>query len=637
MSLNLLPKEAFVSALSAIADRPTARPVAFLVGSALSMYRANKGDPPIGVPDVDGMIDVARDLTREQNPQIAAQFEKEVASMAGAGRYQKTMDWVQAWLGQDRVNDLIERATLKACRRASDSPPQKYDPSEWNLTPGARGLARFVSGPCERYHGPILTTNFDPLLELALKEVSGEWPRRFVRAADGAIDMAEFMTEVRSVIYLHGYWRGSNTLHTPTQLRAERPLLKQSLQGLLSTHTLVVMGYGGWDDAFTAAFTDLLQFPVAKYDVLWCFYSADAAKVGSEYAALLSKVRPAIDKGYFRTYGGINCHTIFDELAPPQTTKQEQSPVPAPSAHAANTTVRIPGFELLDDDALKAKKALSRLELLQYFDGATPNVRHALSPSVPRRACVAKIVADLERARRILKPSSLTVIRGAGGEGKSTALWQVAADVVGKKGWSVLVRPEPTIWRADRVGALEKATAWLIVLDDAEDSVEVLYTAGPLLKSRRQGVHFLVAARDTDWSAAGGDAKNWNTAFATFEQYALGALSEPEADAVVGAWEALGPKCLGDLNKLPDRAARVRQFLELMRHEDGADGSFFGGLLAARLADAELRKRLSVLLERLKSPNCAVGTRDKTLFHALVYVAACHRKPHDDRGNPTGI
>ena len=60
------------------------------------------------------------------------------------------------------------------------------------------------------------------------------------------LDMAQ------KIVHLHGYWRGSDTLHTPAQLTTRRRRLTASLQRLLTRHSVVVISCGGWDPSLTA-------------------------------------------------------------------------------------------------------------------------------------------------------------------------------------------------------------------------------------------------------------------------------------------------------------------------------------------------------------------------------------------------
>jgi tetratricopeptide (TPR) repeat protein len=112
------------------------------------------------------------------------------------------------------------------------------------------------------------------------------------------------------IIHLHGYWYGSDTLHTPRQLNQERPRLKASLSSLAKSRVLVVVGYGGWDDIFTNALMEVVLDDNAFPEIIWTFNSSTPTP--SE--GLLQKLAPGMDRGRVSLYAGIDCHAFFPKL-----------------------------------------------------------------------------------------------------------------------------------------------------------------------------------------------------------------------------------------------------------------------------------------------------------------------------------
>jgi hypothetical protein len=307
--MTIYPREALISALK-VANKP----VAYLVGSPFSCAPDGKG-----VPNISQMLDLVREVVEEEQPLEIANFEKEIAGKTGDQAYQLAMGWLQAYVNQDAVNTVVRRAVLQSCLDISavgdpGNPSTDGDPVHWYFPPGTKSLATLVSSSNLSYQGPILTTNFDPLLSVAIR-AAGKRPNRRVLDADGSLPRdIENEADERSVLHLHGYWRSSDTLHTPTQLKSTRPKLKASLQRLLRKHLLVVVAYGGWDDVFTNALADLLHDDQAELDVLWCFHEMDSEVILGKNKQLLESVAPAIARGRFRGYRGIDCHTIFSDL-----------------------------------------------------------------------------------------------------------------------------------------------------------------------------------------------------------------------------------------------------------------------------------------------------------------------------------
>jgi len=308
--VQLSQKDALLSAISS-----ARKPIAYLVGSPLSTD--TKGN---GVPDIVSILDIVRGVVKEYAPLAATSYEDTVAGKTGPSAYQSAMDWLQSYVHQDAVNTVIRRAVLKACTCPSsvgdpNDPTTDGDPGDWLLPAGTRALASVVCGPDTKYSGPILTPNFDPLLSLAIRG-NGRRPSLRVLDIDGSLPRdIEEDDDARTIIHLHGYWRGADTLHTPAQLQSPRPKLKASLQRLLRSHLLIVIAYGGWDDVFTNALTELLHDNQTEVDVLWGFFETNPAFIQAQYKNLLENVSPAIARGRFRYYGGIDCHSIFSDLA----------------------------------------------------------------------------------------------------------------------------------------------------------------------------------------------------------------------------------------------------------------------------------------------------------------------------------
>lgn len=90
MTIDLHDRAALIDAITVGADKP----VAFLVGSPLSW------DVNGGVPGVDAMLDIAKQLVRTKLPNRAADFEAKIATAAGADAYQAAMKWIHGSLLQ---------------------------------------------------------------------------------------------------------------------------------------------------------------------------------------------------------------------------------------------------------------------------------------------------------------------------------------------------------------------------------------------------------------------------------------------------------------------------------------------------------------------------------------------------------
>lgn len=521
-------------------------------------------------------------------------------------------------MGQDTINDVIKAAVLKARKTpAPDLTSGDGHYTDWLIPEGTANLGELVAKESEQFIGPILTTNFDPLLSMAVQRFGGQ-TGRYVLTGDGTIS-GPAVDGICTVIHLHGFWRDSDTLHTQAQLTNFRPRLSKSLQRVLQGRTLIVAAYGGWDDVFTRALVDLMNDEQAPLDVIWCFREDDADRVKERYGNLLDTVKPAIIMNRFRAFGGIDCHSIFGEILAEMRSED-------PATATASIASPLAGWELIDAAYLGALNPLRPEEVVRYFDGATPSWQHATCADIPHRTVAGEIAKRLAEIKNSKSSCSLQLILAAGGEGKSTLLYQAAATAVQSGDWNVLWRPAPRLHLpSEHVSALDPSKDWLIVADDAENLVDDLSEAARLLHTAGLShVHYLLAARDTDWHYANGNQKPWNTWLKRHSDVLLRELIPGDAAILVGAWQKYGTDGLRELAFLPDSDKQISTLLDAIRGTSAlnTDGSFFGGLLAIRFGPDGLRDHVVSVLSRLRERQ--IKNSDHTLFDAIVYVAACH-------------
>ena len=289
------------------------------------------------------------------------------------------------------------------------------------------------------------------------------------------------------------------------------------------------------------------------------------------------------------------------------------------------TALPFPDWEHFDQAKIEQLEPLTPGEVLRYFDGAIPTWRHAVCNGIPRRHQVAALVDAMEQARTARRGCSLRLIRAAGGEGKSTLLLQAAADLVRKGSWTALWRPDPDLGlSAADLRDLDPGRTWLIVADDAENLVSALDDAADVLgKAGRAHVHFLLAARDTDWIAAQGKTTTLANRLDVRDDIRLQGINSQDAKAIVAAWERQGDDRLRALAQVT-RKKRTERLFKAVRNagKEADDGSLFGALLNVRFSQAGLRAHLAGLMERLNG--IPIEEAPSSLLDALVPVAACH-------------
>jgi hypothetical protein len=405
----------------ALLDRlaTAAREVVFLVGAPLTAP-AGASDP--GVPGVGAMVERIRALFQDRGRALSRLDE---ALKADPNRYQAAFRHVLHFRGPDAANGIIRSAVLEA-RLPSARPATLADGAAcdglendldgWHYPAGVAALGQLVARHAARFGGTVLTTNFDPLIELSIRRAGG---RAFssVLHGDGSLETAR--GQGCHVVHVHGYWHGTDTLHSPLQLGQDRPQLRASLARLIRNRTVAVMAYGGWDDIFTRTLQEVTADLGAYPDVLWCFYGSDDARIQTNSGPLFEQLRPAISRQRAIFYKGIDCHAFLPELA----------------AELGNTATgrvlsRTKSAELAparDDAAFAARKA-PQDELLRAFERGQP-VQLLGPPSMGK----SSLLRWMERTARSLgRPSAFINARGLGGRSPSD-LVMAAAEALDKR------------------------------------------------------------------------------------------------------------------------------------------------------------------------------------------------------------
>lgn len=290
--------------------------VVFIVGSALT---APSSIDQAGVPGVAGVIELIKAAFDEDQ---RALLESQLVTAENS--YQEAFKFLIGRRGQQAANDIIRKA-VAAARLVPDGPESGLsyhlssstndevcrsfdnDFSGWFLPSGVKALGSLAAGYPETFGRTCLTTNFDPLLGASVRAAGGATFRTILHS-DGRLGQAD--GNGWHVVHLHGYWYGSDTLHTPRQLGQPRPQLKASLAHLIRDKTVVVVGYGGWDDAFTRALMDVVVDDSAFPEVIWTF--RDKSPVVRPH--LLRLLEPGLNRARVTLYGGVDCHSFLPQL-----------------------------------------------------------------------------------------------------------------------------------------------------------------------------------------------------------------------------------------------------------------------------------------------------------------------------------
>jgi predicted MPP superfamily phosphohydrolase len=284
------------------------------------------------------------------------------------------------------------------------------------------------------------------------------------------------------------------------------------------------------------------------------------------------------------------------------------------------------GWFLIDNSFLAERRCdLSDDAVLNFFDGRVPSWREALSHKILRRKIVHHLTTELNaaRARGELR---VTLILGAGGEGKSTVFLQTLSDLAASgSGWKILWLSSPgrdMLWpdRFLKQLPLDKDT-WLIASDDADLIAKYIFeTAKYFYGAGRKDIQFLLCCRDSDWIASEASEWQWK-AYAKYEEKRLRGITLEDAELIIKGWGQLGSKGLGTLNGLDFKEAVTRLYYASKSEEEKYqdEGAFLGAMLRVRMGD-ELKSHVKALLLRLKERH----VKNWSLMDAFAYIAAMH-------------
>lgn len=313
--------------------------VTFLLGSAIS---APGGTPPeIGVPDASSLVQEVVDAFR--NDDVFLQLQQLLAETKADERYQNVMKFMIDCRGQDSLNKLIESAVLRSRRtprvEGLTSEQLETDIQGWHLRPAVKAVGEIISENGESFSAPVLTSNFDPLLEVSLR-TAGRQANSLCMASDGQFSNV-LSPNVTNIVHFHGYWRGSDTLHTPAQLTRYRPQLKGCLRSLLRETTLVVIGYGGWRDVFTKTLVEVISEQTDLLNVLWTFYSDTDEEINKNNNDLLKQFEIVAGQRIV-FYKGVDCHVFLPHLRSRLTSIRDNAATASRLTLQQSVPIRIP-------------------------------------------------------------------------------------------------------------------------------------------------------------------------------------------------------------------------------------------------------------------------------------------------------
>lgn len=284
------------------------------------------------VPAVSGLTVAAQEFVeRCASVRSNAEIDDILAPEPGAqdvshslsSAYGEAMRAVQRVRGQDGIQTFVQWASLQAYR---DRPPEDKVPDAtpltseefegyesasdaWSLPAGLQALANVTAQYTEQFGDYFLTTNFDPLLEIAMRR-SGVKAETIGADVDSEPSGQRVRHGEKIVVHLHGDCYG-RTLHAPWELQQPRTRLEEWLGEYIRGSSLLVIGYSGWDDIVQRVIRDHLGAHRPKIELMWSVY-------GDEADHRLSNPQLeqffADHQSYVTPYYGVDRDTLFTSL-----------------------------------------------------------------------------------------------------------------------------------------------------------------------------------------------------------------------------------------------------------------------------------------------------------------------------------
>lgn len=231
----------------ALALHNSPRRYALLVGSGISQAA--------GIPTAE---DITDDLIR----QIAG---KEIKSgQTPQDWYKETHEGKSPTFSRllDEVarSDEDRKAILSHCFEPDDAPgkPRKIGPTSAHLT-----IARLVR---DGIISMIITTNFDPLIEEAIKQETGKTPLVITHESDPR--MMEVTGDQCRIVMVNGRYPTTDLKITPDDLITYDQNLTDYLDRIFSEYGLVICGWSGKHD--TGLVKILTDERIRRFAIFWC-------------------------------------------------------------------------------------------------------------------------------------------------------------------------------------------------------------------------------------------------------------------------------------------------------------------------------------------------------------------------------
>lgn len=435
------------------------------------------------IPSVQNMLSLFRSYIPEGQ---LATFDQDVSAKTGATAYQTAASFLRRCRGDGVLARAIRIAVLSACVDVTEE-ERRLTANDieccrnlqgqgiWKVPAGYHKFAKFLSALPGNLRGPILTTNFDPLLEIALRQAGLE--SIAVPVGRDSVPTAEQLREQSAlpVFHLHGFWTSNSTLNTTSLLAAPRDRITSLLRQTFRKSIVLVLAYAGWQDMFMNCLSDLAhraeEMDLLEVEILWSSYETDTQAIFANRTLATLVNQPS-----FVLYLGIDANDLFH-------------------SEAGEPNISPYGFT-----RVTAEMELGAIEPISFVEGRQPTWGDATSSAWPKLA-PTRSMQHLATELMDSGGGGGIIAVGPMGEGKSMAIRQVALSLTEKEGWTVLWR-EPgapkldSAWFADA----KKNYGKIVVCADEADLIGAeLIGSKTAWADDKSGIVLILASQDRLW------------------------------------------------------------------------------------------------------------------------------------------
>lgn len=245
----------------------------------------------------------------------------------------------------------------------------------------------------------ILTTNFDPFLQLALQSVNRLYYMSDTPDLGVSDEIFDDHTDAIHLVYLHGSVHRRAQAATDDEIRAVKEKNAQTLSPVLKRRGVIVLGYSGWDDAIVEALSRCEDF---DYRLYWCGRAADPLSPGA-FGPRVPEILRKRSACYVLTSGAAR----FMQLISNGLVRGLPRLLDDPAAHVRGLLQSIDFSELADlKEAEERKLVENQGSIIDLTDRVSP-AGYAQLPPLPHplEAARARAIGVLTSISSTFRPS----------------------------------------------------------------------------------------------------------------------------------------------------------------------------------------------------------------------------------------